>query len=89
MNGWMLSSSVCAMATAIGVTTSTVATLEMNWPSTIVSTHSTSSARCGDVEPMMPSTRSATRSAAPVAMKAADSGIMPAMRMTVVHEIDR
>ena len=68
---------------------STVAVLLMSWPSTIVSTQTASSARCGEAEPTRSRSRHAMASAVPVETKAVDSGIMPATSTTVVHETAR
>ena len=73
----------------MGARISTVAVLLMSWLSTSVSTHSTASATYAPESPITESSQPAMRSAVPVTVNAVDSGIMPAISTTVVHEIER
>src|SRR6188508_2685870 len=86
--GWGEMPSSMAAAAAMGMTMSAVAMLLMSWPSVAVMRNRPASSATGPNGPTTDTRVSATRSAAPVWVIAVDSGIIPATRTTVVHEID-
>ena len=78
-----------AADSAIGITTSAVAVLLINWPSTAVIRISPMSSGYGPASPTTSTSPSAINCAAPVDCSALDSGMMPPSSTTVVHEIAR
>lgn len=89
MNGCTEVPRLAATETAMGATMSTVAVLLTICPSRMVSRQMVSNATWGPNPPTNPSSQSATMSAVPVVVNAVDSGIIPAIRTTVVHETER
>ena len=86
MNGSGEAATSAATTAAMGTMISTVAVLLISWPSSMVSTHTASSANRGEADPTRSSSRFAMASAVPVDTKAVDSGIIPPTSTTVVHE---
>ena len=74
---------------AIGITIRAVAMLLISCPKTAVTRNSPASSAYGPNGPTIATSWSAISPAAPVWVIAVDSGIMPATRTTVVHEMPR